>query len=633
MKKTKTIATIALALLLTISALMVIAPTNNVDAQDDYGDPLQYEWGQRTGFSSSNTHFSDGPAPAAPNLLWKFKEYGGSVTAFDGKVFVRRSGGRPGTVAPPPKFWALDPFTGEVIWETEEFTGAAVKLDETRMLIGRNCVETATGNLIWTAPSGFNTRPYAPDIKMSFSGLTAWDMNDLSQPPTLAWERPDLRQPKTSYFEYGDGKYFISGIGYERALNATTGEIIWTTELTSNTDYNGCYYQGKLYRASLDGNFYCLDADTGEVLWIYNPGTFWNYWASGMAAGYGKVYMYNADTHLYAIDAETGEMVWRYKGPGHDYPGFPVVGGGMVYMTTGNSGYRDPITGEPGINEYTCVDAETGKLVWKLPITACTGHSDLHAIAFGNLYVSPIGSNELWCYGNKPKDWPMFRGDAVHTAEGSGPENLILKWKFQTGGMVISSPSIVDGVAYVGSQDKNIYALDADTGSKIWNFTTEYRVRASPAVVNGKVYTGADDGNVCLDADDGEQLWKTPAGGIITPAQGARPLVRSSPAVVGSRVYVGSLDSNLYCLDANTGRTIWFYATLGPVTSSPAVVDGAVYITSSTPRPSGTLYKLSADTGAQIWNQSIPYMRGPDMHASPTVADGMVFIPADAGSH
>jgi outer membrane protein assembly factor BamB len=99
--------------------------------------------------------------------------------------------------------------------------------------------------------------------------------------------------------------------------------------------------------------------------------------------------------------------------------------------------------------------------------------------------------------------------------------------------------------------------------------------------------------------------------------------------VVGGKVYVGSIDTNVYCLDANTGTTLWKFLTPGPITSSAAVVDGAVYITSSTPSPSGTLYKLNADTGTVIWQLSIPYTRSPDMHASPTVADGMVFQPAD----
>jgi hypothetical protein len=98
--------------------------------------------------------------------------------------------------------------------------------------------------------------------------------------------------------------------------------------------------------------------------------------------------------------------------------------------------------------------------------------------------------------------------------------------------------------------------------------------------------------------------------------------------VVGGKVYVGSLDTNLYCLDADDGNVDWTYKTEGYITSSPAVVDGAVYIISQEP-DSGALYKLEAANGSLIWKKALPYqkefMGGTDMHASPTVADGMVF--------
>jgi outer membrane protein assembly factor BamB len=98
--------------------------------------------------------------------------------------------------------------------------------------------------------------------------------------------------------------------------------------------------------------------------------------------------------------------------------------------------------------------------------------------------------------------------------------------------------------------------------------------------------------------------------------------------VVGGKVYVGSLDTNVYCLDNSDGKVVWTYKTDGYITSSPAVVDGAVYIVSQEPE-SGALYKLDASDGSFIWKRELPYEMvltgGTDMHASPTVADGMVF--------
>jgi outer membrane protein assembly factor BamB len=51
-------------------------------------------------------------------------------------------------------------------------------------------------------------------------------------------------------------------------------------------------------------------------------------------------------------------------------------------------------------------------------------------------------------------------------------------------------------VVYVGSYDKNVYALNAKTGAKLWSYTTGGGVHTSPSVTNGLVYVGSDDGNV-----------------------------------------------------------------------------------------------------------------------------------------
>ena len=57
--------------------------------------------------------------------------------------------------------------------------------------------------------------------------------------------------------------------------------------------------------------------------------------------------------------------------------------------------------------------------------------------------------------------------------------------------------------------------------------------------------------------------------------------VFSSPAVVDGVVYVGSRDGYVYALDALTGGARWSYETNGEVYSSPAVVEGVVYISSN----------------------------------------------------
>jgi len=75
-----------------------------------------------------------------------------------------------------------------------------------------------------------------------------------------------------------------------------------------------------------------------------------------------------------------------------------------------------------------------------------------------------------WCFSLSisAQDAVMFRGDLKHTGVYSAtsvPKLNGVKWKFHTGGSVISSPAVVNGVAYVGSKDESLYAVDAGSGA------------------------------------------------------------------------------------------------------------------------------------------------------------------------
>ena len=53
---------------------------------------------------------------------------------------------------------------------------------------------------------------------------------------------------------------------------------------------------------------------------------------------------------------------------------------------------------------------------------------------------------------------------------------------------------MANGVVYIGSDDGNVYALNASTGAKLWSFAGGGGY-SSPAVANGVVY-GVSEGNV-----------------------------------------------------------------------------------------------------------------------------------------
>jgi outer membrane protein assembly factor BamB len=69
-------------------------------------------------------------------------------------------------------------------------------------------------------------------------------------------------------------------------------------------------------------------------------------------------------------------------------------------------------------------------------------------------------------------------------------------WSFKTGGQVISSPAVAGNTAFIGSNDGNVYAVDAVSGKKIWAVSTGGEVGSSPALAGGMLYVGSYDGKV-----------------------------------------------------------------------------------------------------------------------------------------
>jgi outer membrane protein assembly factor BamB len=73
--------------------------------------------------------------------------------------------------------------------------------------------------------------------------------------------------------------------------------------------------------------------------------------------------------------------------------------------------------------------------------------------------------------------------------------------------------------------------------------------------------------------------------------------VISSPAVVDGVVYVGSTDGNLYAVDQESGALRWKFATGARIPSSPAVANGLIFFGSY----DGYFYAVDISTGKLKW--------------------------------
>lgn len=216
-----------------------------------------------------------------------------------------------------------------------------------------------------------------------------------------------------------------------------------------------------------------------------------------------------------------------------------------------------------------------------------------------------------------------------------------VKWTFKTEGPIFSSPTIADGVVYIGSSDTTLYAVNQSAGTLKWKYKTNAPVTSSATIARGLVYFTSFDGILhAVVAETGLPKWRfsiegeerrfeakglhgtTPAGQVIPDNW---DVFLSSPAVMNDRVYFGAGDGNVYAVDAQTGVLIWKFSTGNVVHASPAVANGIVVIGSW----DSYLYGLDADTGVEKWR----FKTGEDpvtnnqvgFQASPVIVDGVVY--------
>ncbi len=125
------------------------------------------------------------------------------------------------------------------------------------------------------------------------------------------------------------------------------------------------------------------------------------------------------------------------------------------------------------------------------------------------------------------------------------------------------------GMAFFGSSaDHTVRALDCKTGAEKWAFYTEGPVRFAPVLYKERVYTASDDGHIyCLKAFDGSLIWKLRIAPGNERCIGNEQMVskwpcRSGILIEGDKLYttagMWSRDGVfIYCLNADTGKTIW----------------------------------------------------------------------------
>jgi outer membrane protein assembly factor BamB len=211
-------------------------------------------------------------------------------------------------------------------------------------------------------------------------------------------------------------------------------------------------------------------------------------------------------------------------------------------------------------------------------------------------------------------DWPVFRGDAglAGVAEGELTLPLKLLWRFETGNDVRATPVIGDGVVYVGSTDKKLYALDLADGTQRWLYDATDSIEGSALLVSNLVVVGDLAGVLhAVDAESGAKQWTLKVGDRIIGAP------NRIDALLPPRIVFGSYDNKLRCVSL-TGKPIWAFETESFINGAPAVAGDRVL----TAGCDANLYVLRASDGSLLKSVEV----GSYVAASPTAINGQAVM-------
>ena len=263
-----------------------------------------------------------------------------------------------------------------------------------------------------------------------------------------------------------------------------------------------------------------------------------------------KLYVFvrqGADEVVLCLNAANGEELWRDKyaaqavtGAASRHPGprsSPTVADEKV-VTIGVGGV------------LSCLDAATGKLVWRkdpFPKVVPRFFTSMSPIIIDGMAIAHLGGQ-----GN---------GAIIAYDLATGDE----KWRWGGEGPEYASPALLTagGIKQIVTlAEKNIVAIGVADGKLLWQlpFAPQRRsYNAATPIVDGQtvIYTGAGRGAKAVNIEkqgDGfvpKELWSNPD---LAPQY-------NTPVLRDGLLFGLSDRGNLYCINAQTGQTVWTDAT------------------------------------------------------------------------
>jgi outer membrane protein assembly factor BamB len=209
---------------------------------------------------------------------------------------------------------------------------------------------------------------------------------------------------------------------------------------------------------------------------------------------------------------------------------------------------------------------------------AIDGNEIVYHTMGGWVYVLDRSDGHLkwsWDAGSAIESSPIIVNGVDYFGDAGGEMYALdlrthrLKWRRYLGAKITSSAAISEGRLFVGDYAGHLWALSPATGATRWMRTVNGKIYGTPAVAHGRVFIPSSTGNsLTAFTTRGHYLWRDTAGYY----------VYSSPAVADGVVCWGSYTGWFYGSSAATGRILWRIPTGGPISGAAVIVDGVAYV-------------------------------------------------------
>jgi len=189
----------------------------------------------------------------------------------------------------------------------------------------------------------------------------------------------------------------------------------------------------------------------------------------------------------------------------------------------------------------------------------------------------------------------LFFGDLANDFYRVSTEDLNqIKWSFTEGkGWYQAKAALQDDLLVVPCTDRNIYALDAESGNRLWTYEGDFAFIAEPIIVDEKVIVSTQEHHVLvLDINTGEEIYRVEMNGAVLSA----PLYDAETGTA----YVGSLGKEMIAFDLESGQTKWSYSeNLDTIWATPILLDDELIFADKT----GKILALDPENGSVLWSK------------------------------